>query len=185
MTQQVQLDSRRHEIRCEHCGHSVPMFDRKEMDAINMSLALEQRKMLIALAFFAGALFLFGVYVFFNMSDYLVTVNKEVDGAPNPYTARLVDRDASSITVEDIESGMQQRFMYADIFKSKINALLKERPHLNAVEAAELEGWNPGNVTPLPKEEQLPFLFYFAIAIALAAVIFGAIASQERLVCEF
>jgi DNA-directed RNA polymerase subunit RPC12/RpoP len=110
MTQQIELNPRRTEIRCEYCGHSVPMFQKKEMADITASLRAERNRNLIAFAIFLAAAAFFGVYVFFTLlgePPVVVATAPGTEGGEKQY--RLIRRDdekaEKQLAVEHLETG--------------------------------------------------------------------------------
>jgi hypothetical protein len=185
--QLVDLNPRRHEITCLACKHSVPMFERGEMEAIRRSMTTERNKMLFALGFFAGAVFLFVLYVVINSREDLVVI-PVADGEE---TGLLVERDSSSVSVKDLDSDEERTLVYSKELKPSIEAVMKNHPLMTPEQAAQraAEGCEEhpdvAHITTRPREPAGTALLVLAGLAALGAVAFSAIATQDRLVCEF
>ncbi len=187
MPQLVDLNPRRHEITCLACKHSVPMFERGEMEAIRKSMATERNKMLFALGFFAGAVFLFVLYVVINSREDLVVI-PVTDGEEK---GLLVERSDSKMSIKDVDSGKQRTLVYAKELKPSIEDVMKNHPLMTPEQAAQraAEGCEEhpdvAYITTRQRESAgMPLLVLAGLA-ALGAVAFSAIATQDRLVCEF
>jgi len=187
MPQLVDLNPRRHEITCLACKHSVPMFERGEMEAIRRSMSTERNKMLFALGFFAGAAFLFALYVFLNSREDLVVI-PVADGEE---TGLLVERSDAKISIKDLDSDEERTLVYAKALKPSIEEVMKNHPLMTPEQAAQraAEGCEEHPdvahiTTRQRKSAGMPLLVLAGLA-ALGAVAFSAIATQDRLVCEF
>jgi hypothetical protein len=187
MPQLVDLNPRRHEITCLACKHSVPMFERGEMDAIKRSMTTERNKMFFALGFFAGAVFLFALYAYFNSGEDLVVI-PVADGEE---VGLLVERDDTAVSIRDLDTKAQRRLVYAKALKPSIEQVMKNHPLMTPEQAAQraAEGCEEhpdvAHITTRPRKPAgMPLLVLAGLA-ALGAVAFSAIATQDRLVCEF
>lgn len=177
--QSIEINPRHPDIECEYCGHAVPMFEKREIAAIRGALAMERRKMYIALALFAGAVFFFVLYVWANMGDPRIEFPSATG---EPISGVLVSRDDTSITIKT-PYGETPKYTFASIFKDEVEALRKEKPFLSKEQAAMQVGAERLEAT-MP-ETKAAFLFVLAVLASLAVVVFSFIASQDRVVAEF
>jgi len=183
MPQAVEVTPRRSEITCQYCGHSVPMFQKHEMDAIRSGLAQDRRKMYIALLLFAGAAFLFGLYVFVESPEYLAEI-RAVDGSVKQ-RVEFIGRDATSITVRSLETGLEEQLSFATILKDEIADVKKRNPLMTEDEAVVRAGEEYVKAVPPESSSVSTILVALSVLVGLAAIVFSAMASQDQLVCEF
>ena len=178
--QEVELSPRRNEIVCKFCRHSVPMFEKRELDSIRSQIAAERRKMYIALMIFGGGVFLFVLYFLATVREHQVLYTGE-DGEETRLD--FVECDDASITVLNSD-GDEEKLSYATILSSQIAQIKQDFPLMNDDQAAKRAGEE--HIAVVPREGSASqILFYLSILAGLASVVFAAIASQERLVCEF
>lgn len=183
MPQLIEVTPRRNEIVCENCGHSVPMFQKHEIDAIRSSLAQDRRKMYMALLLFAGSVFLFVLYVLVESPEYLAEI-RAVDGSVKQ-RVEFLERDATSITVRNLETGLEEQLSFATILKDEINEVKKKNPLMTEEEAIIRAGEEYIKAVPPESSSFSYILFALSMLVGLAAIVFSAMASQERIVCEF
>ncbi len=178
--QQVrELNPRRSELACEFCDHSVPMFEKRELEEIKSALTMERRKMFIALALFAGAVFLFGLYVAINSRDDLVVI----PGAEGEERGLLIERDDASITIKDPVTDVERNRLYAEVLATQVEEVKSKHPLMTDEEAAERAGeLHIGVEKGEPQGEPLLIL---AVLAGLGAIVLSAIATTDQLVCEF
>lgn len=174
-----ELNPRRSELACEFCGHSVPMFEKRELAEIKSTLSMERRKMLIALALFAGAVFLFGLYVIINSGDDLVVI----PGAEGEERGFLVERDAASISIMDPVTEVERNRRYAEVLATQVEEVKSKHPLMTNEEAAERAG--ELYITTEKREPQGAPLLILAVLTGLGAIVLSAIATTDQLVCEF
>ncbi len=177
MPQQVELNPRRSEVTCFSCRHSVPMFERRDMDAIRATLSTERRKMYIALAFFVGAVFLFGGYVFMNSGDDLVVVAN--------FEGHVVEREADKISIRDPDTGVQRTLLFEKELEPEIEGIRTEHPEFPAALAVKRAGDTNVDVKPIELESWVIVLVFLAGLAGICAIAFSAVATQDRLICEF
>jgi hypothetical protein len=180
--QEVELSPRRNEIVCKSCRHSVPMFEKHELDSIRSQIAGERRKMYIAMMVFGGAVFLFVLYFLASVGEYQAVI---ADDAGGKNTYDFVERDASSITIDDPTTGAPQKLKYTTLLAAQIEQIKKDNPTFNDELAAKRAGELFIEVVPPEPSGAVEMLFYLSVAAGLASVAFATIASQEQLVCEF
>ncbi len=177
MPQQVELNPRRSEVTCFACRHSVPMFERRDMDAIRATLSGERRKMAIALAFFVGTIFLFGVYVYLNSSYDLVAV-ADAEG-------HVVTREDDKISLRDPETGEERTLLYEKVLEPEIEDIRSEHPEFSAALAVKRAGDVHVEARPLELDSWVIVLAALAGLAGICAIAFSTVATQDRLVCEF
>lgn len=178
--QEIELSPRRNEIVCEFCRHSVPMFEKRELDDIRRQLAGERKKMYIALAVFAGAIFLFALYWLGSTGDYQA---QYVDSDGNEQRVDFLERDDASITIETAD-GDEQKIRYSGL-TTQIEQLQKDDPLLTDDQAAKRAGESHYRVVAPEPNAGVQILLYLSVLGGLAAIAFASIASQDRLICEF
>jgi DNA-directed RNA polymerase subunit RPC12/RpoP len=183
LSQEVELNPRRSEIRCEYCNHSVPMFERRDMDAIRGARATERRKTYIALAFLGGAAFLFALYVMDASREDKVAI-MGADGSVKE-EGYLIERDDVSITLRDPETKEERRHLYTKVLAEEITRIREEDPLMSEREAAKRAGEKYVAVVPAEPSAMSTPLVILAALTSLGAIASAAIATQDRLVCEF
>ncbi len=176
--QQIEISPRYSSLECEYCGHSVPMFEKREIAAIRNALATERRKMYIAILLLAGAVFFFGLYVWVNMGDPEVEI-QSAEGEPIPGV--LVGRDDASVTIQTPAG--ESKHTFATIYADKVGELRKKKPYLSEELAAAQIGTE--QILPEMPPARASVLFILAILASLAAVAFSFIAGQDMVVAEF
>lgn len=179
-SQQVELTPRRSEIRCRVCGHSVPMFERREIGGIGNILTLERRKAMIALLFFVATVFFMFLYVMFNTPGYLVEVDTGVEEV-GVFTGKLVKRDDTSVSISGSEG--ETTYEFATTLSDRIDDIKRANPDISDQEAARRAGDRYVKVK-LPKPG-VTWLFVLAILCGLGTIAFSFIAAQRRVICEF
>jgi hypothetical protein len=179
MPQTIEISPRYASVDCEYCGHSVDMFDKREIAAIRTALRGERSKMYIALLILAVAAAFFGFYVWLNLGDPEVSIPTP-DG--EPISGVVVSRDDTSITIRT-KVGDERKFTFANICKDTMTGYLKERPYLSE-EVAAAEAGAREIVASMPKPK-MPVFLILAVLAGLAAVAFSFIAGQEKVVAEF
>jgi hypothetical protein len=183
VTQDVEIDPRRAEIKCEACTHSVPMFEKRDIGAIMATLAVERKKMYIALLLFAGTVFLFGLYVWTHSGEDMVTIPS--DDPEKPYVGEFVTRDESSITLRDPETKEEFKYNYDKTLKTQMMELWRANPLLTKEQAAKRAAEEHVEVTPRERPPLGMALLVLSVMGALASIIFSLMATTDRLVCEF
>jgi len=174
------LNPRRKEIACGYCSHSVPMFEKRDMDGIRSALKQERSKTYIALLIFGLGAALFAWHVWNNTNPLVLQVTAS-DGAV--YAGYLVERGDTHVKIEDRETGETITVDFKEVLGDKIAAMREKYPLMSEDMAAAMVGDESSEV--LPQEEGHDFGLYLAALAALAALAFSAIATQDRLVCEF
>jgi len=180
LPQVIELNPRRSEIACEFCSHSVPMFEKRDMDGIRSTIRQEGIKTLIALAVFGAAVFFFALHVYLNSKDDVIQITAS-DGVA--YTGYLAERAGTYVQVIDEETGDPMTVDFKDALADKVKAKLEDFPSMPRNMAAELVG--DENIQILVQEPGQPIFLIIAGVAALAALVFSAIATQDRLICEF
>lgn len=178
--QVVELNPRRRDIACEFCSHSVPMFEKRDIDGIRSMLKQERSKTYIALAVFAAAAVSFGFHVWLNSKPDMMQIS--TSGGVS-YSGYMVGREKTKVRI--LEKGAEEPITvdFKEDLKDKIQAKLQQHPFMDEDVAAAMVG--DESIQVVPQEPAQPFfLFIFAIT-ALAALVFSAIATQDRLFCEF
>ncbi len=176
--QQVEISPRYSTIECEFCGHSVSMFEKREIAAIRNALATERRKMYIAIMLLAGAVFFFGLYVWVNTGDPEVAI-PSAEG--EEITGVLVGRDDTSVTIRTPTG--ERKYTFATIYADKVGELRQRKPFLSEETAAAQIGSE--QIIPEMPTTRAPILFVLALLASLAAVAFSFIAGQDMVVAEF
>ncbi len=180
LPQVIELNPRRSEIACEFCSHSVPMFEKRDMGGIRSALRQENMKTLIALAVFGAAAVFFALHVYLNSKDDVIQVTAS-DGVA--YTGYLAERAGTYVQIMDEETGDPMTVDFKEALADKVKAKLEAFPAMPKDMAAEMVG--DENIQILVQEPGQPIFLIIAGVAALAALVFSAIATQDRLVCEF
>ena len=179
MPQTIEISPRYASVDCEFCGHSVEMFDKREIAAVRAALRGERSKMYIALLILAVAAAFFAFYVWLNMGDPEVKIPTP-DG--EPISGVVVSRDDTSITIRT-KVDEERKFTFANICKDTVARHRQERPYLSEERAAAEAGARE-IVAAMPEPKGSIFLVLAALA-TLAAIAFSFIAGQEKVVAEF
>jgi hypothetical protein len=179
LPQVIELNPRRSEIACEFCSHSVPMFEKREMAGIRASLRQENMKTLIALGIFAGAVVFFAIHVLVNSKPDVV----QITTADAAYTGYLAEHGGTYVQIIDEETDDPMTVDFKEALADKVKAKLEAFPAMPKDMAAEMVG--DENIEILVQEPAQPIWLIIAGVAALAALVFSAIATQDRLVCEF
>lgn len=178
--QVIELNPRRTEIACEFCSHSVPMFEKRDMDGVRAALKQERSKMYIALAAFAGAVALFTIHVLTNSRDDVIQITSS-DGVD--YTGHLDERTDSYVRIIDEDTEDLIKVDFKEALADKVKAKMADFPAMTEDVAVAMVG--DENIAVLSQEPgQIIFLVLAGVA-ALAALVFSAIATQDKLICEF
>ncbi|MHC5055506.1 MAG: hypothetical protein ACYTKD_12400 [Planctomycetota bacterium] len=180
LPQVIELNPRRMEIACEFCSHSVPMFEKRDMDGIRSVLRQEASKTYIALAVFGAAAALFAAHVWFNSKDDVLQVTTS-DGVP--YAGYLETREETQVLLIDEETDEPITVDFKEDLEDKVAAKLEKFPMMPKDTAAAMVGDENSEV--LVQEQGQPIWLILAGVAALVALVFSAIATQDRLVCEF
>jgi len=180
LPQVIELNPRRMEIACEFCSHSVPMFEKRDMDGIRSVLKQERTKTYIALAVFGAAVALFVAHVRFNAKDDVLQVTTS-DGTA--YAGYLVGREKTKVDIVDEVTEEPITIDFNKDLEDKVAAKLEKYPMMPKDTAAAMVGDENSEV--LVQEQGQPIWLILAGVAALAALVFSAIATQDRLVCEF
>ena len=180
LPQVIELNPRRREIICGYCSHKVPMFEKRDMDGIRTALKQERSKTYIALAVFGAAAALFALHVLSNTKPQVLQITAS-DG--DVYAGYLMERKETSVKIKDKETGEIIAVDFKEALGDKVATLREKYPLMPEDTAAAMVGNESSEV--LPQEKGQDFFLYLAALAALAALAFSAIATQDRLVCEF
>ena len=180
LPQVIELNPRRMEIACEFCSHSVPMFEKRDMDGIRSVLRQERSKTYIALAVFGAAVAFFAAYVWFNSKDDVIQITTSDNVA---YTGYLAERAQTEVKIINEETDEPITVDFKEALADKVKAKMETLPQMDEDTAAEMVGDKNSEVL-VQEKGQVIFLILAGVA-ALAALVFSAIATQDRLVCEF
>ena len=184
LPQLVDLNPRRSEITCPACKHSVPMFERADMEGIKRAMTGERNKTYFALGFFAGAVLLFGFYFFDNSRDDLIVIPMADGSEEKGY---LKDRKEDYIVIKDTKTKEERRLLYGDakVLKPQIEELRAKDPIMTEEQAIKRAGeLHVETERQESSSVSTPLLILSSLA-ALGAVALSAIATQDRLICEF
>jgi hypothetical protein len=180
LPQVIELNPRRMEIACEFCSHSVPMFEKRDMDGIRSVLRQERSKTYIALAVFGAAVAFFALHVWFNSKEDVLEIRTS-DGTA--YAGYLVGREKTKVDIVDEVTKVPTTVDFNKDLEDKVAAKLKKYPMMPRDTAAAMVGDESSTI--LVQEPGQPIWLILAGVAALAALVFSAIATQDRLVCEF
>ena len=180
LPQVIELNPRRREIICGYCSHKVPMFEKRDMDGIRSALKQERSKTDIALLIFGAAVAFLAWHVWENTNPLVLQITAS-DGTV--YTGYLVERKGTSVKIKDRETGEPIAIDFKEALGDKVAALREKYPLMPEDKAAAMVADESSKV--LPQEKGHDFGLYLAALAALAALAFSAIATQDRLVCEF
>ena len=178
--QTIELNPRRKDIACGVCSHSVPMFEKREMEAIRSTLKQERSKNYIALILFGVAAGFFGFHVIINSKPDVLQITTS-DGVA--YAGYLVDREDTKVWI--LEEGAEEPITidFKKELADKVKAKMEQFPLMSEDKAAAMVGDENSEVLPQKPVESIPLIL--AGLVAIAALAFSAIATQDRLVCEF
>lgn len=182
--QAIDLNPRRTEIVCAYCKHSVPMFDSDELREINSVKAAEQRKSMIALLTFIAAAVLFGLYAYIESPEPTVVI--EIDGGVN-HTGTIRARTSTEIVfLAQTEEGVEEiSIIYSEKLKGKIATYIEEHPGITKEDATRLVVSE--SISPAEAESSAisGMLLLIAISCAVVSLVFGGMACQRTIICEF
>jgi len=99
------------------------------------------------------------------------------------YSGYLVERGETQVKIRDRETGDPITIDFKEALGDKVAALRERYPLMPENTAAAMVGDESSEV--LPQEKGQDFFLYLAALAALAALAFSAIATQDRLICEF
>jgi hypothetical protein len=180
LPQTIELNPRRKDIACGFCSHSVPMFEKREMDGIRSTLKQERSKNYIALALFGAAAIFFAGHVYINSKPDVLQITSS-DG--DVYAGYLMEHGETKVRI--LEKGAEEPISieFKDVFEDKVAAKREQYPLMEEDTAIAMVGAE--NSVVLPQEQVNSIALILSVLLALAALVFSAIATQERLVCEF
>ena len=179
LPQVIELNPRRVEIACEFCSHSVPMFEKRDMAGIRSALRQEKSKTYIALAVFGAAVALYGIHVYTNSHDPMISV-KTADGEEMGY---MVERSDALVVIRDADTKLETTIEFKKKMAAEVAEERAKAPLMTEDAAAKLVG--DRNIDVLGQEAGTPYFLILAGLAGLASLVMSAIATQDRLVCEF